>query len=208
MFGEEYLDTSVEIELVLRTREAVAVVGVNDVGHFAFCVAERGYDRVSVSHRDSRIVLALTDEKGSADCIDMIKWRDFPVPVLIVIGVSRASPPARQNVRPVTGRRTKAHGFVGWPKFINTTRKEIRPHFQRAQRGETSHRSSHRRDSLWIGDPLIHGPTHSIQDVSDHPKPNLKIASIEELDAETGRATIVRLQNGIAAGGEKPHFWS
>src|SRR5439155_8210707 len=206
MFGEEFLDPSVEIELVLRTREAVTLVGVNDVGHFTFCFAQRGYHRVSVSHRDSRIVLALTDEKGSADCIDMIKWRDFSVPVLVVIGVSRASPPARQNVRPVTGRRTKAHGFVCWPTFINATRKEIRPHFQRSQRSETSHRSSHRRDSFWICDPLIHGPTHCIKKVFHHPKPNLKIASIEELDAETGRAAVICLKNSIAAICQELHF--
>src|SRR5437773_12023533 len=117
MVGEEFLDPSVEIELVLRTGEAVTLVGVNDVGHFTFCFAQRGYHRGSVSHRDSRIVLALTDEKGSADCIDMIKWRDVSVPVLGVIDVSRASLPARQHSRPVTGRRAKAHGDARWPTF-------------------------------------------------------------------------------------------
>src|SRR5437773_919295 len=75
--------------------------------------------------------------------------------------------------------------FVGGSKFINATRKEIGPHFQRAQCGVAAHRPTHRRDPFWISDPLIHGPTHCIKKVFHHPKPNLKIASIEELDAET-----------------------
>src|SRR5207249_8194084 len=169
MFGEEYLDTSVEIELVLRTREAVTLVGVNDVGHFTFCFAQRRDHRVSVSHRDSRIVLALTDEKGSADCIDMIKWRDFSVPVLVVIGISLAATPTRQYVGPVFGKETKARPLVGGSKFINATNEKVGPHFQRAQCGVAAHRPTHRRDPFWISDPLIHGPTRCIKKVLHHP---------------------------------------
>src|SRR5439155_27264901 len=127
MLGEELFTPTIEVELVFRPSETVPLVRIDYVGHVPLCFTQRGDHRVSISHCDSRIVLALHDQKRSPDRIDMKKRRDFPVPVLIVIGVSRASPPARQNVRPVTGRRTKAHGFVGWPKFINTTRKEIRP---------------------------------------------------------------------------------
>src|SRR5437667_5615657 len=206
MLGEELFNPTIEVELVFRPTETVPLVRIDYVGHFPLCFTQRCDHRVSTSTSDSRIVPALHDQKRSPDRIDMIKRRDFSIPLWIMIGISLAPSPARHNIGPIFRKGTKTGGFVGWPKFINTTRKEIRPHFQRAQRGETSHRSSHRRDSLWIGDPLIHSPTHSIQNVFDHPKPNLKIASIEELDAETGRATIVRLQNGIAAVGEKLHF--
>src|SRR6266404_6101566 len=203
MLGEELFNPTIEVELVFRPTETVPLVRIDYVGHFPLCFTQRCDHRVSISQCDSRIVLALHDQKRSPDRIDMIKRRDFSIPLWIMIGISLAPSPTRHNIGPIFRKGTKTGGFVGWPKFINATRKEIRPHFQRAQRGETSHRSSHRRDSLWISDPLIHGPTHSIQDVFDHPKPNLKITSIEELDAETGRAAIVRLQNGIAAVGEK-----
>jgi len=46
---------------------------------------------------------------------------------------------------------------------------------------------------------LIHDPTHCIKKIFHHPKPNLKIASIEELDAKTGRAAVIYLKNSIAA---------
>src|SRR5438046_4607691 len=136
----------------------------------------------------------------------MIKRRDFSVPVLVLICSSLATTPTRQYVGPVFGKETKARRLVGGSKFINATRKEIGPHFQRAQCGVAAHRPTHRRDPFWISDPLIHGPTHCIKKVFHHPKPNLKIASIEELDAETGRAAIVHLQDRIAAVGEKLHF--
>src|SRR5438477_12940335 len=136
----------------------------------------------------------------------MIKRRDFSVPVLVVIGISLATTPTRQYVGPVFGKETKARRLVGGSKFINATRKEIGPHFQRAQCGVAAHRPTHRRDPFWISDPLIHGPTHCIKKVFHHPKPNLKIASIEELDAEAGRAAVIYLKNSIAAICQEMHF--
>src|SRR5437660_10134068 len=98
MFGEKFLDPSVETALVFRTREAVTFVRIDHVGHFTFCFAQRTNYRVSISHCDSRIVFALADEKRRADGIDMIKRRDFSVPVLVVIGISCAPSPALQYV--------------------------------------------------------------------------------------------------------------
>ena len=98
MLGEEFLDPSVEIELVFRTRETVTFVGINDVGGFVFCPAQRRDHYVRVRDRHPRIVFALTDEKRGPDGIDMIKRRDFSVPVLVVIGISLAATPARQYV--------------------------------------------------------------------------------------------------------------
>src|SRR4051794_33282969 len=39
MLGEELFDPAIEIHLVLRSREAVAFVGINHISHFAFCIA-------------------------------------------------------------------------------------------------------------------------------------------------------------------------
>ncbi len=132
MFGEEFLDPSVEVPLVFRTREAVTFVGINDVGHFTFCLAQRRDHYVRIRDRHPRIVFALTDEKRRPDGIDMIKRRDFSVPVLVVIGISLTATPTRQYVGPVFGKETKARRLVGGSKFINATRKEIGPHFQRS----------------------------------------------------------------------------
>src|SRR5437773_5233780 len=203
MFGEEFLDPSVELELVLRTREAVTFVGINDIGDFVFCLAQRRDHYVRIRDRHPRIVFALANEKGRPDGIDMIKRRDFSVPVLVVIGVSLAATPTRQYVGPVFGKETKARPLVGGSKFINATNEKVGPHFQRAQCGVAAHRPTHRRDPFWISDSLILGPTHCIKKIFHRPKPNLKIASIEELDSETGRAAVIYLKNSIAAIGEK-----
>ena len=53
---------------------------------------------------------------------------------------------------------------------------------------------------------MIHDPAHCIKKVLHHSKPNLKIASIKELDAEISRTAIIHLQDGVTAVGEKLHF--
>src|SRR5213080_4791482 len=206
MVGEEFFHASIEIDLVFGAGETMPFVGIDDVDHLALCLAQRRDHYVRIRDRHPRIVFALANEKGRPDGIDMIKRRDFSVPVLVVVGISLAATPTRQYVGPVFGKETKARPLVGGSKFINAARKEIGLHFQRSQGGKTSHRPTHRRDPFWIRDPLIHGPTRCIKKVLHHPKPNLKIASIEELDAETDRAAVIYLKNSIAAICQELHF--
>src|SRR5437660_12632229 len=103
MFGEKFLDPSVETALVFRTREAVTFVRIDHVGHFTFCFAQRTNYRVSISHCDSRIVFALADEKRREDGIDMVQRRERSLAVVVVIGVSCALSPALPYVSSVFG---------------------------------------------------------------------------------------------------------
>ena len=98
MLGEELFNAAVEIELVFWPSETVPLVWIDHVCHFAFCFAQRGDHRVCVSQCDSRIVLALTDQKWSADRIDMVKRRNFSIPVLVVIDISLTPTPTCNNV--------------------------------------------------------------------------------------------------------------
>src|SRR6476646_6447756 len=73
MFGKEFLNPTVEIEIVLRPRETVPFVGIDHVGHFALRFAQCRDHRIRIRDRDPRIVLALADEERCADFVDVIK---------------------------------------------------------------------------------------------------------------------------------------
>ena len=72
MLGEEFLDPSIEIELVFRAREAVTFVGIHDVGGFALRLAQSSHHGVAGGNRHPGIVLALSNKERCANLVDVI----------------------------------------------------------------------------------------------------------------------------------------
>jgi len=91
MFGQEFFDPSVEVEIVLRPRETVALVGINDIDDFALCLAQCVHHPVCVRDRHPRIVLSLTDEQRRTNRINVIERRNGAIPLLVVIGITRTA---------------------------------------------------------------------------------------------------------------------
>src|SRR4030095_1865454 len=70
MFGKEFFNPTVEIEIVLWPRETVPFVGINHVDHFTLRFAQGRHHCIRIRDRDPRIVLALADEERRADFVD------------------------------------------------------------------------------------------------------------------------------------------
>ena len=63
VLGQERLGAGVEVDPVLGPGEAVALVGVEDVGHAAAVLLDRGDDLLRLGLLDPRVVRALADQE-------------------------------------------------------------------------------------------------------------------------------------------------
>jgi hypothetical protein len=67
MLGEEFLDASLEGQLVFWPVEAVTFIGIHDVGGLALRLAQRSHDGIAGGNRHAGIVLFLSNKERCAN---------------------------------------------------------------------------------------------------------------------------------------------
>ena len=123
MLGEEFLDASVEVQLVFWPVEAVTFVGINDVGDFAFRLAQGSHHGIAGGNRHPGIVLSLSNKEWCANLVDVIERRHLPIEFLIMVEIAAPPSPTRHYDRPVTGKGAKVCRLIGWADDIHPARK-------------------------------------------------------------------------------------
>jgi hypothetical protein len=72
MFGEEFLDVSLEVQLVFWPVEAVTSIGMQEVGGFTLRLAQRSHHGIAGRNRHAGIVLFLSNKERCANLVDVI----------------------------------------------------------------------------------------------------------------------------------------
>jgi hypothetical protein len=72
MFGEEFLDVSLEVQLVFWPVEAVTSIRIQDVGGFALRPAQRSHHGIAGGNRHAGIVLCPSNKERCANLVDVI----------------------------------------------------------------------------------------------------------------------------------------